>query len=162
MTPRPAPPGVKPVLFDLPPTPPPPGHVCAMPRTHVPGVVPALLPAANITTPVVLCDVVDAGMSMDGETLYKLVPRTNERRVELTPEVAYHLGFTPGYPTTNTLPLRRLIRAGFVLGERVTPNRYLIDLGDWFGRYLKEVEDPHYWDDETRREQLRAAYDGED
>lgn len=158
---RNAPPGVQPVLFDLPPTAPPPGHVCAMPRTHVPGHVPALMPAAVITTPVVLCDVVEAGRDAAGQPLYKLVPRTNERRAELTPELAYHLGFTAGYPTTNTLPVRRLIRAGFVLGERVTPSRYLIDLGDWFNRYLKDVEDPHYWDDEKRREQLRAAYDEE-
>lgn len=131
-------------------------EVLASPGTLVPAA--PILEVPSIPR-VILCDLVPAGQDGTGATIYRLEPRTMTSRVELTPELALALGWRTGYPAENTKQLRRLIRAGFVVGERITPSRYMIDLDDYLNRFLKDVEDPAYWDCPHRRRQYRETYE---
>jgi hypothetical protein len=84
---------------------------------------------------------------------FKLEPRSWERLVRLTPELTDKLGL--GHDNTT---LRRLIRAGFVDGARVSPQVYSVNLASYFQHVKRCAEDPNFWENPKVRAEYGTAY----
>jgi hypothetical protein len=95
----------------------------------------------------VFADVVPAGNGV-----YKLVPRTWERFERVTGELCRKLGLGDRTDT-----LRRLIRAGFVDGGRVSPDLYTVNLASYFAHLKRCSEDPAYWDNPKVLDEYRIT-----
>jgi hypothetical protein len=94
---------------------------------------------------VVFCDVVASG---DGTC--RLVPRSWEKLVRLTPQLSLQLGLG-----RSTLTLRRLIQSGFVDGARVAPFVYTLNLSSYFSHLKRCAENLDFWNDPKVRDQYR-------
>ena len=85
---------------------------------------------------IVLADVVP---TEDGK--FKLVPRSWERLERVTSDLCVRLGLGP-----DTLTLRRLIRAGFVDGARISPKLYNVNIAAFFRHMNRCAKDPGFWE----------------
>jgi hypothetical protein len=100
----------------------------------------------------VFCDVVP----IDGSPgHYKLVPRSLEKLVRVSPELIEKLGLGSSRDQTT---LKRLIRAGFVDGGRVSPQVYTVNLASYFQHLKRCSENPDFWDDPKVRAEYSNAY----
>ncbi len=75
---------------------------------------------------------------------YRAVARVHEAQIRLTPEVLVKLGLGIRHKT-----LIRLIKAGFVAGERIAPTSYLFDLESYFSHRDRCRANADFWTGEN-------------
>ena len=115
-----------------------------------PGVTVAPLEADDATRLVVV------ELEPQGNGLYRQVGRVRGRRVLLTLENLRALGIAAPYKT-----LRRLIYAGFIRGESISPAVVQMDLESYF-EHERLAADPEFWtrDNCANARRLRLAVAG--
>lgn len=93
---------------------------------------------------------------------YRLVPRSLEYLVRVTPELVEKLGLEysrrPNGGGNGCTTLKRLIRAGFVDGARVSPQVYTVNLASYFQHLKRCAEDPDFWENPKVRKVYNSAY----
>jgi hypothetical protein len=88
-----------------------------------------------------------------GDGTYKPVARVHDEEIPLTDDLPQRLGLGVSHDT-----LKRLIKAGFVRGCRVAPNRHIFYLQSYYDHVERVREDPDFWTRERLRDYMQAAY----
>ena len=90
-------------------------------------------------------DLIIARMVDRGNGNYELVP-AYEQWVRITPPLIHALGIQGQYHT-----VYRLGRCGFIEIAYYAPKSLMINLSSWWGHLANVIEDPQFWDPETKK-----------
>lgn len=74
-----------------------------------------------------------------GDGTYRPVMRIHAQQVRLSPDTHRTLGLGIAYNT-----LKRLIRAGFISGARITPSCYVFNLQSYYD-HIERCKDIEFW-----------------
>lgn len=85
-----------------------------------------------------------------GSGEYKAVIKTREAWTRLTPSTASELGLGIEYKS-----LKRLIIAGFVKGQKITPSTWQFSICSYFEHLERVRNDPEFWDENHPQKNLQ-------